>query len=155
MTLWMLVWALLAVGPAMAAEPEGEKLDGAPLLAAYDEVRAQLAADHASEAAAGARSLADRAPDEATAAAAVAVSEAPDLDAMRRAFADLSRVLVLRFATSPPEGLRVYQCPMAPAYPYWLQDEAGLVNPYMGTSMPGCGQGTSLRAAAKAAASWK
>jgi hypothetical protein len=42
---------------------------------------------------------------------------------------------------------------MAPSYPFWLQDEAGLQNPYMGTSMPMCGEGTTLTAAVKAAQS--
>jgi hypothetical protein len=40
---------------------------------------------------------------------------------------------------------------MTPAYPYWLQPAAGIANPYMGTSMPRCGEGASFTAAVKKA----
>jgi hypothetical protein len=52
-----------------------------------------------------------------------------------------------------PDGVRAFRCPMTEAWPYWLQATAGIANPYMGTSMPACGEGTSFKAALKAAES--
>jgi hypothetical protein len=135
--------------PAMAHD--AGTLEPAALLSHYDAVRAHLVADHQPEAAEAARHLAGHVDDSSLGAALVAVADAKDLANMRLAFAEVSRLLVLRFSDEPPRGLRVYHCPMAPGYAYWLQPQAGLQNPYMGTAMPGCGEGTSLKAAVSAA----
>ncbi len=127
--------------------------DGGGLLAAYEAVRVPLVEDEVDGAreAAG-RLAADPAAPRDLAAAARAVADTSDPATARAAFAELSRILVLRFeATGAPDGTRVYRCPMVAHYAYWLQAGSGLANPYMGTSMPGCGEGTSFKAAAKAA----
>jgi hypothetical protein len=142
------LWGCVIPGIGCAAE---SPTDASSVLAAYDAIRVPLVADQMPAAADAARALAAAAPTPDLAAASLHVANAADLTAMRLAYADLSRKLVLAFAASPPKDLRVYRCPMAPAYPYWLQDEAGLQNPYMGTSMPGCGEGTTLKEAVKAA----
>jgi Cu(I)/Ag(I) efflux system membrane fusion protein len=145
---------LFLSAPAVAGDVSAQEapvLDAVALLGAYDAIRVALVADSAGDASAAARSLAERAP-EGAATGALAVADAPDLAAMRLAFGDLSRAVVLSFADAPPDGLHVYRCPMVSTYAYWLQADAGLQNPYMGTAMPECGEGTSLKAAAKAAA---
>ena len=127
--------------------------DDESLLAAYEAVRVPLVEDRLDGAQAAARQLADGpgVPAE-VAGAASAVTVATDADAARRAFGELSRALVIRFqATAVPDGMRIYRCPMAAGFQYWLQADAGIANPYMGTSMPTCGEGTSFKAAVRAA----
>lgn len=125
--------------------------DPAGAMSAYDAIRVGLVGDHLTEASDAARHFVLVAPNPALAAASVHVAEATDLASMRAAYSELSREFVLDLAKAPPKGLHVYRCSMAPNYPYWLQEKAGLQNPYMGASMPGCGEGTTLAAAAKAA----
>jgi hypothetical protein len=82
------------------------------------------------------------------------VASASDPDAVRLAFGELSRaVVVVLAAEGVPSGTKVYRCPMVEGWPFWLQKSPGIVNPYMGLRMPSCGEGTSFGAAAKAAGS--
>lgn len=145
----LLVLTLLgALGPARAEEPS------VPLSAAaiqgYDVLRAELVEDDAAGATQAARALAVTAPVLATSATAVA--DAPDLPAKRVAFGELSRALVLGLGSAPATKVWAYRCPMVTGYAYWLQTAPGLANPYMGQSMPACGEGVGVKAAIKAAA---
>jgi hypothetical protein len=121
----------------------------AGLVEDYDVVRLALAEDRTDAARAAAVALAERAPAD-VAFAARAVAHAEDVRAARLAFGELSRATVLAVAPTDPD-VKVFRCPMADGWPFWLQLEAGIANPYMGTAMPRCGYGTSLRAAARAA----
>jgi hypothetical protein len=139
----MLVWVGVA---ALAAD-----LDAAQLLDLYEAVRVPLAQDQLEVARHGARAMATGvAPEVAAAASQVAASADPQ--AARVAFGELSRAVVRVMATEgPPPGTKVFRCPMAEGFSFWLQESSGMANPYMGLAMPTCGEGTSFRAAAKAA----
>lgn len=145
----LLLWSPL-VFAADAVAPS----DSAALLASYDAVRVALVENRIDAAREGARALAsDVSVPVEVATAARQVADASDDSVVRTTFGALSKAIVIRFeATAVPEGMRVYHCPMATAYSYWLQPAAGIANPYMGTSMPTCGEGTSFKAALKAAA---
>jgi hypothetical protein len=126
-------------------------LDTAHLLDLYEAVRVPLAQDQVEGARSAARSLSTDVPPE-VAAAAVQVAAAGDPKAARVAFGELSRAVVHVLATTgPPDGTKVFRCPMAEGWPFWLQQSSGMANPYMGLAMPTCGEGTSFRAAVKAA----
>lgn len=121
-------------------------------VARYDTVRVALVEDRLDDARAAAAELAKA--DSGLAPHADAVAGAADAAAARSAFAELSRALVVRLSAdaSAPKVL-AYHCPMAAGYAYWIQSKAGIGNPYMGTSMPACGEERALKAAAKAASS--
>lgn len=119
---------------------------GDPALDAYDRVRVALVEDRVDDARREAAAI--TAPELLTPARALAATT--DAVGARLAFGELSRALVAHYAAvGAPDGLRVFRCPMTPAWPYWVQPTAGIANPYMGTSMPRCGEGTSFAAAAK------
>jgi DNA-binding GntR family transcriptional regulator len=104
--------------------------------------------------AAAARLAAAHPDDPALLAAAQAVTAAADSTTARQAFSELSRLLVLRLATtSGAPRVLAYHCPMWEGYAWWIQLKPGISNPYMGQSMPTCGEETSLKAAIKAAGS--
>ncbi len=148
---------LAELSPAQAAEPVGASVSVAvapDLLTRYDAIRVALVNDKLDGVTSGARELAAASPgDPSLAAAASALAAAPDLATARVTFGEISRLLVLRFsATTPtPKGV-VYFCPMFQGYAWWIQPKSGIANPYMGQSMPECGEEKSLKAAAKAAA---
>jgi hypothetical protein len=77
--------------------------------------------------------------------AAARLREAPRDDAVeaRRSYGEVSRHLVAMVHAEPElgRGLSVFECPMAVGYRKWVQRGEGgtLSNPYMGTSMPTCG----------------
>ena len=72
--------------------------------------------------------------------AADAVAKAKNLELMRENFKDLSKSLI-QFLSDKKIKTGEFDevfCPMANAY--WLQTNADIANPYLGHSMPGCGQ---------------
>lgn len=140
----MLAWVWSAAALAVDVDPE-------QLLTLYEAVRVPLAQDRIDSARDGARSMSAASPD-GIAAAASQVAASPDPRAMRLAFGELSRAVVVSLAAEgPPAKLKVFRCPMAEGWPFWLQTSSGISNPYMGLSMPTCGEGSSFGAAAKAA----
>ncbi|RMH40823.1 MAG: DUF3347 domain-containing protein [Deltaproteobacteria bacterium] len=135
-----------------AAEPTGP-IDA--VFAAYERCRAALASDDAEvkECAADMAKLAADAASNATdaakaplgalAKAAEQLGAAADLDAARRAFAEVSRAAIDAVAALPKmaEKLHAFECPMAKEFGFnrWLQPTAKLENPYMGKKMLDCG----------------
>lgn len=77
-------------------------------------------------------------PDVASAADGVA--KAKDLPAARENFKDLSQSLIKYLADNKVKTGKFEEifCPMANAY--WLQTNQAIANPYLGHSMPGCGE---------------
>ena len=77
-------------------------------------------------------------PDVANAADALA--KAWDLAAARESFKDLSQSLIKYMSDQKVKTGRFEEifCPMANAY--WLQTNQAIANPYLGHSMPGCGE---------------
>ncbi len=77
-------------------------------------------------------------PDVASAADGVA--KAKDLPAARESFKDLSQSLIKYLADNKVKTGKFEEifCPMANAY--WLQTNQAIANPYLGHSMPGCGE---------------
>lgn len=155
-----LLFAALAHSPAQAATPAATaSTPASPALTAdvltrYDAVRGALVSDKLPDLVLAARALAAAAPDDGVlAASATSLGAAPDLATARVAFGELSRLLVLRAAsTTPPLKVIAYYCPMFDGgFAWWLQPKAGIANPYMGQSMPTCGEELSLKAAQKAA----
>lgn len=156
----LLILLCLATAPVQAASPAPAPASASAspavtsaLLAQYDVLRLALLADKLDASVAAAREIVSAsAGDSALLTAATAVSAASDLATARTAFGELSRLLIQRLSsTSPAPKALVYYCPMFAGFPYWLQPKAGLANPYMGQSMPACGEETSLKVALKAA----
>jgi len=60
---------------------------------------------------------------------------------MRLAFGEVSRPIVALLSATPTlaKDYHVFECPMASGYKRWIQPNADLSNPYMGTAMPKCG----------------
>ncbi len=130
------------------------------LLDAYEQVRAALVADRGDVAAAArqiassARGARDDAPASlrehlegiATEADQLAAGSPSDLPQLRREFGDVSRNLIalLSAEASIAQGLHVFECPMADGYDRWVQPNADISNPYMGSRMPACGTETRL-----------
>lgn len=125
-------------------------------LASYEALRAALATDDRQPLEGQARKLAEAASAAALQASATArphlqeiASAAEDLekaasadfDGIRQAFGEVSRHLVALLVAEPPlrKGLHVFECPMATGYKKWVQRDAKLSNPYMGTRMLECG----------------
>lgn len=125
-------------------------------LEAYEMLRAGLANDDPSKVpatatslASGARKAAASAPEaarkqfNALAEAADALAKTPteDMDAVRKAFGEVSRHVVGLLADVPAlrKGRHVFECPMAQDYGKWVQASEKLENPYMGKKMLGCG----------------
>lgn len=122
---------------------------GAPVpLQGYEAVRIALVADQKEAAAAAARAYAGELADPQLVAAANELAAAPDLPAMRHAFATLSRGVVLQLDGT--QKVYVYHCPMTTEWGWWVQTQPGMQNPYMGAAMPVCGEGVSLKSAQKA-----
>lgn len=151
---WVMLAAVLAFAPpAVGADtPPLSTVAPAQWLPGYDAVRLALVADDEAAAIASAQALATSAGgDTEIAAAAGKVATATDTAARRAAFADLSRVVLLRLSNPGSPRVLAYHCPMYAGFAYWVQPKAGIANPYMGRAMPECGEEVSLRAAVKAA----
>lgn len=161
------------VAEAETHTPSREEAGGASLgaegraqivraLAAYETVRAALVADSAdiSTAATQIAEAADAATERspvalrahltgmATEARELAAAPASDIARVRREFGDVSRHVVelLGAEASLAEGKHVFHCPMAEDYGQWVQNDADIQNPYMGSRMPACGAETSFDA---------
>lgn len=144
------------VAPARAADAATDATPvalTAEVLADYDVVRTALLKDDLAGAVAGARALVARSPaDAALVTAAAAVGAAPDLLSARNAFGALSQLLIRRLAAGSGPKVVTYHCPMfETGFAWWIQPKAGIGNPYMGQSMPSCGEEVSVKAAVKAA----
>jgi hypothetical protein len=72
--------------------------------------------------------------------AADGLAKAKDLPAARENFKDLSQSLIKYLADKKVKTGKFEEifCPMANAY--WLQTNQDISNPYLGHSMPGCGE---------------
>jgi hypothetical protein len=153
--MWTIILALLLANPAASAEgaPSSPSLVDV-VFPAYEAMRAALAKDGFDEARARANALkAQPGCDPTLATVLDQLATATDPAAHHAAFGELSRWLVLHLADDPSAPkVFVYQCSMTPGFQFWLQDKAGISNPYMGTSMPECGVEKSLKAAVKATA---
>ena len=141
--------------PQDLTEPALESMRTA--LGAYEEIRAELAADRmealpasaARLAAALRRALADRPglageiPDVAleAVAASESLAEAEDLTVARMNFGELSRLFMLLAELDPRlgEGWHFFSCPMTESFGKWMQPTDSLENPYMGSAMLLCG----------------
>ena len=124
----------------------------ANIFAAYEGLRAALAADQeqgfadpAEELAMAAEQASAEEGDSAKlndlAAAARETAGAADLAAARESFSEVSRTLIEFVAANPElaQGRFVYECPMVEGYGKWVQLEEGVSNPYMGEAMLACG----------------
>ena len=154
--LMFLLLATLAA-PALAAAPSVAGTVGsvqADPLISYEAIRLALVNDSPETARSAARELATASTgDAALVSASAAIAEAPDIAAARAAFGELSRLLIARLgAVHPAPKVVVYHCPMFVGFAWWVQPKAGIANPYMGQSMPTCGEEKSIKAGVKAAA---
>lgn len=140
--------------PAPVAGPLGD------VLATYDDMQRRYAKDDvgtgalaaelataaaaASAAAAGAtkQPLADLAATATRLAEQMKAAPAPAIDVQRKAFADLSKLLVTVLVADPSlqQGRFIFACPMAPAYQKWVQTHGKLQNPWYGSKMLECGE---------------
>jgi hypothetical protein len=122
-------------------------------IAGYEAVRIALRNDQLSGAQSAAQQLVALTPgDTPMITAAAAITAATELHSARVGFGALSQVLIARLgsATAAPK-VWAYFCPMFDGFAWWIQAKPGIANPYMGESMPACGEETSLKAATKAA----
>ncbi len=141
---------------ALGAEARAEVVRA---LAAYETMRASLVADTADVSAAAtqiaqaAEAASASAPNlrahltgMATEARELAAAPASDIARVRREFGDVSRHVVALLGAEPSlaEGKHVFECPMAEDYGQWVQNDADIQNPYMGSRMPACGAETSF-----------
>ena len=113
----------------------------------YLKIQAALADDSTKEVSANAAAIskAVKADDAKTlssdvADAADALAKAKDLPEERESFKDLSQSLIKYLTDKKVKTGRFEEifCPMANAY--WLQTNQDIANPYLGHSMPGCGE---------------
>lgn len=138
---------LLVIGlPTFAQADEVD--DARRVLASYETIRAALAADNGRGVAAQARRIAQIGASSqnahlrraARAGETLATVSASDLPALRRAFGELSRPLVVLLSATPAlTGYHLFECPMADGYKRWIQRTEQIENPYMGSRMLTCG----------------
>jgi Cu(I)/Ag(I) efflux system membrane fusion protein len=132
------------------------------VLGHYEHIRALLAGDQAEPVAAAAKDLQQAARDQAASAGApakapytkvaaaagrVATAPAKDIEAVRKAFGELSKAVVGLLAADPAlaKGQHVFECPMAKGYGKWVQPTDKLENPYMGKKMLACGGPSEMK----------
>jgi hypothetical protein len=145
--------------------PEGSSKTAADsslsaMLTEYEAIRALLARD----ATAGIGEASERLADHATRSAsslpqtsgtltsiaqnARSLKEASGrgLPETRRSFGELSRAVIDLLARDATlrAGRWVFECPMADGYKKWVQTTDSVANPYMGKSMPSCGEASSF-----------
>ena len=141
------------VALALAGACGGKAADGpevaqvavarAPLVAAYEALRDRLANDDLPGTQAAATALAKV----GLAAQAEAVAKAPEIEAARVAFGDLSKAYLEQLTKEPDlqkGGLYAFRCPMATGYQKWVQTDETMKNPYMGKAMLECGSKVEL-----------
>ncbi|OGQ25415.1 MAG: hypothetical protein A2138_26535 [Deltaproteobacteria bacterium RBG_16_71_12] len=130
------------------------------VLATYDEMQRRFAKDDAatgvladqlarssaaaSAAATGAtkQALADLAAAATKLAEQMKAAPGPAIDVQRKAFADLSKLVVALLVADPSlqKGRFIFECPMAPSYKKWVQTHGKLQNPWYGSKMLECGE---------------
>ena len=145
--------------PAAPAQPTAAETNApahAAVFAAYEQIREKLAADEGkgvSELAVALKAVADQAAADAAgdaktqlaaivaAAAELAKVDGGDLAGLRVAFGKVSQPIVALVEADDELAGRyhVFECPMAKGYKRWVQPDAALENPYMGTKMLTCG----------------
>ena len=113
-------------------------------LAAYERVRALLAADEIKGVGDAARALeteATKAQYPAIATQAAKLAAVTEIEAARVAFGEVSREIITMLAKEPAlaKGHHVFECPMTKGYRKWVQPTDDLANPYMGKKMLACG----------------
>ena len=135
----------LTIAPATPASALREPVKS--VLAHYLKIQAALADDSTEGISANAVviSKAVKADDTKTlssdvADAADALAKAKDLPEERESFKDLSQSLIKYLSDKKVKTGRLEEifCPMANAY--WLQTNQDIANPYLGHSMPECGE---------------
>ena len=152
----MRVWLLILVACSTPSTTGPKVVDPVPMveekpaaaspydgvLAAYEKVRVQLAAD--AGAGLAARELAAQAKAAGLAdlaASAGTLAQTATMDEARTAFATVSQHVVALIATNPDlaRGRHVFECPMVKGYNKWVQVSQDMANPYMGKAMLACG----------------
>ena len=143
---------LAALGLSSLVHASSANVEAA--LKAYEQVRVQLTADNAPEAAKAAKTLAERAEAASKdapqaqrshltsmAGDAKTLHASSDLNEQRKAFSGISRaaVALLENDESLRGDLHVFQCPMWDGFNKWVQADKELTNPYMGQKMLACG----------------
>lgn len=107
----------------------------------YEAVRVALAGDRFdATTAAEARTLvplAEEVGGETFKQAAETLAAAADIKAARKAFGELSKLIVPKFQEAALDGVRLFECPMVKQP--WAQRGSKIENPYFGKSMPTCG----------------
>ena len=75
---------------------------------------------------------------------ASAISLTKNISVQRKSFAALSLAITSLFKQNKPTGEMIYidYCPMVKSY--WLSSGPGIMNPYLGKSMPTCGKSTGM-----------
>jgi membrane fusion protein, copper/silver efflux system len=136
---------LFVIGIALAATARaGEPITA--LLDPYFKIQSQLTADKTDGISADAAAIATHAqaigdPGKNIVAAAEALAKTTSLDAARTAFAKLSDAVIAyaeQTKTNPGDGVNAMYCPMVKKS--WLQKGDKVRNPYLGSSMPSCGE---------------
>jgi hypothetical protein len=140
-----MVVAGCAPAPETAATPKAGSALPSSIVDPYLKISSALAKDSVE----GVRSNAGELATAATAlgapamkidTSAVQLASATEIDDARTKFGALSDALVAYvdgLKLTLPEGVRVASCPMKQQP--WLQQGAGIENPYFGSSMLGCG----------------
>lgn len=147
------------------ASPPANKEIATPVrtaLAEYESIRKLLATDETNGIGEAASRLATAATEaEKTAAgdakihlgalakaAQALAQDKGDIEALRKAFGEVSKPLVALLAQDPAlrQGQHLFECPMAVGYKKWIQPSDKLENPYMGKKMLACGGPTDWKA---------
>jgi Cu(I)/Ag(I) efflux system membrane fusion protein len=132
------------VSSATLVRADEKKLALNSELAHYFKVRASLAEDKLDGVKESARKLA-KSDDKDTKKAAEELAQAKEIAYARKAFGDLSKVLIDRVEAATKKGERIRQvfifdCSMTKPYGKWMQESKDIGNPYQGSKMPRCGK---------------
>ena len=140
---WVTVGATALAGAALTAWFVAPHLHHAApsLFPAYEPVRAALADDSFAEAkkqAAALATVAKEAKRDDIAATAGAIANASSIADARAAFSTLSDAMIAYRKQAKAGTPAVAYCSMEKKY--WLQSKGEISNPYLGKSMPTCGE---------------
>jgi hypothetical protein len=146
----------LAAGATLASadDKKDEKKTGlGGELEQYFKIHGSLAGDKLDGVKASAELLA-KSTDKGTVKAAEALGKAKEIAEARKAFGDLSKVLIERVEAAAKAGEKlapvfVFECPMAKPYGKWMQSTKEIANPYYGSEMPNCGKLVATKGEAK------
>ena len=137
-----------AQDPGQSANPQSAAPLAAPVEAVLDNylsIQASLASDSLQGLPQSASTIAQSVQNDSAKALptnvakqAGSLAKARDLESARAAFKGLSESMIKYVKANNITGLHEAYCPMARAS--WLQAGEQINNPYMGRSMPGCGQ---------------